>query len=141
MRASNNIHRSPVPSNSEIENNDKPPIFNETWNTIDQTSEKRQKREFDSHHRHPGEYQARRYKLTEFENSVKIWRLSCEECRGVGQGLGEVHVIHVDVKDCHGGNEAARAKGQESIVKREFLLDSESYVVSSAYTDQAEGEQ
>lgn len=135
MRASNNIHRCPVTSNSEIEDNDKPPVFNETWNTIDQTSKKCQKRELDSHHRHPGEYQARRYKLTEFEDPVEVWRLSCEECGRVGQGLGEVHIIHVNVKDCHGCNEAAGAEGQEGIVKREFLLDSESYVVSSAYTD------
>lgn len=141
MRASNNIHRGTVTSNCEIEDDDKPPVSNETRNTIDQTTKKCQERELDSHHRHPGEYQTRRYKLAELENSIEVRRLGCEECRRVGKGLGEVHIVHIDVEDCHGGNETAGAERQEEIIKGEFLLHGESYVISSAYTDQAQREQ
>ena len=70
VRASNNVYGGPISSNSEVEGDDDPPIFDERWNTIDQTPEKRQEREFDSHHRDPSKYKACGDQLTEFENSI-----------------------------------------------------------------------
>lgn len=138
MRASNNIHGGTITSDGEVEYNDHPPIFDERWNAINQTSEKRQEREFDSHHCHPREYKACCNQLTEFENWIKILRKECDASWGVCHSFGEIHVVHVDVEDYHCGSQACCAECQESIIKREFLLDGNSNVVPSTYTDDAE---
>lgn len=70
MRASNHIHGGAITSDGEVEDDDDPPVFDERWDAIDQTPEKGQEREFDSHHCHPSEYKACRDQLTKLEHWI-----------------------------------------------------------------------
>lgn len=72
VRASHEVHRRTVARDGEVERDNKPPISEETWHSIDQTLEESQKREFDSHHSHPGKDQARFDQFSKFENSIEI---------------------------------------------------------------------
>ena len=56
MRASNNVHGGTISSDGDVEGDHDPPVPDERWNTIDQTPEKSQEGELDSHHCHPSEY-------------------------------------------------------------------------------------
>lgn len=70
VRAGNNVHGGSITSDGEVEDDDDPPVFDEGWNSIDQTPEKRQKSEFNSHHCHPSEYKACCDQLTKLENRI-----------------------------------------------------------------------
>lgn len=59
---------------------------------------------------------------------------------GVCHSFGEVHIIHIDIENYHCGSQAGCAESQKGIIKREFLLDGNSNIVSSTYTDDANRE-
>lgn len=77
MRASNDVYRGAIARNGDVKGDDDIPVFDERRDPIDKASEERQEGELDSHHCHPGEYEARCDQLTKFENPVEIWRMSC----------------------------------------------------------------
>ena len=140
MRASNNVHRGTIPSHGKVEGDDEPPVFDQRWNPIDQTSEKRQEGEFDGHHGHPSQYQVCRDQLPELEDSVEVLRSEREASWRICHCFGEVRIIHIDIEDCHGSDQAGGAERQDGIVNREFFLNCDSNVVPSTYTEKTDSE-
>ncbi len=139
--ACKDVHRSSVAGNSDIEDDDDPPVDHQGTNAVDQFSEQKQEAEFDRDDGAPCQDQSDGDKLLVVERPLDPICGKVQVGDLVQQRLHHVQAVHDGDQDADCADQTADAEQEEGIVDRDLLLHADADIEASRGADQANDQQ